>query len=295
MISSGCGDSAAGRESSEPRPLQTDARLRAEVGGAQVTAERGGPGPGCGTGLRRLRPPPLRGWPPVQGRPPLAESKLRAPRSPRRLQRGPRQMRGPGCGGPDPVRRRRGLAATRRRGPGRSRHCGDRPRAPGGPALAAAAGLRHLGRRPHPLPSPVLPAPERAECGARRAPRRSWAPRAQVFPVQCVCSEGVFLLQTDLEIWPQPGGSSVQLQPYNRMGILLSAEKGQRGKEGGAVPFPGESQGFSGWETSVLFRSRRLLISFWTVLQKPAFFLDLGSRKVTAFLPWWGGGSPKLC
>ncbi|XP_070247719.1 SNF-related serine/threonine-protein kinase isoform X2 [Myotis yumanensis] len=30
MISSGCGESAAGRESSEPRPLQTDARLRAE-------------------------------------------------------------------------------------------------------------------------------------------------------------------------------------------------------------------------------------------------------------------------
>lgn len=29
----------------------------------------------------------------------------------------------------------------------------------------------------------------------------------------------------------------VKLQPYNRMGILLSVEKEQRGKEGGAVPF----------------------------------------------------------
>lgn len=33
----------------------------------------------------------------------------------------------------------------------------------------------------------------------------------------------------------------LKLQPYNRMGILLSVEKGHRGKEGGAVPFPRDS------------------------------------------------------
>lgn len=38
MISAGCGDSAAGRELSAPRPLRTDARLLAEVG---ASAERG--------------------------------------------------------------------------------------------------------------------------------------------------------------------------------------------------------------------------------------------------------------
>lgn len=38
MISAGCGDSAAGRESSAPRPLRTDACLPAEVG---ASAERG--------------------------------------------------------------------------------------------------------------------------------------------------------------------------------------------------------------------------------------------------------------
>lgn len=172
MISSGCGESAAGRESSEPRPLQTDARPRAEVGGAQIAAERGGPGRGCGAGLRRCGAGrPCRGarrWRKVS-------CAFRAPRA--GCSAGPGRCGARAAAAPS---RCDGDAAWQRGGggaPGGSRHCSDRPRAPGGPALAAAAGLRHLGRRPHPLP-----APERAECGARRAPRPSRAPRARVFP-----------------------------------------------------------------------------------------------------------------
>lgn len=201
---------------------------------------------------------------------------MRALRSPRRPQRGPGRTRSPGCGG----RSRRGGGAAWRRGgggPDGSRHCGGRPRAPGGPALAAAARLRHLGRCPHPRAPPRAGRVRRR--GAPEVGPRSPRPGSLT---GCVFSECVSFFK---RIWgfgrSKAGGSLVKLQPYNRIGILLSVEKGHRSRGGGAVPFPRES-----WnsprppttppppaprpdrETSVLFHSHRLLIAFWTILQK---------------------------
>lgn len=158
MISAGCGDSAAGRESSAPRPLRTDARLPAEVG---ASAERGPArrrGRGCGAGLRRRR----------------AGSPGRGARRPRKVScalSAPRAGRSAGPGGRGP------RAAAARPGGG----------ARAGPVIAAAgAGTRRpcpCGRggiaAPREASASPRPAPERAECGARgpRAPAGLPAPR----------------------------------------------------------------------------------------------------------------------
>ncbi|XFG12361.1 hypothetical protein AB1E19_015985 [Capra hircus] len=144
MISAGCGDSAAGRELSAPRPLRTEARLLAEVGAsAQCTRERR---PWAGDGLASAAewPQRLPGWAAGLGRPPQAESKLRAPRSPRR---GPGRTRAPGCGGPDSARRRCGLMAWRQ--------------AAGGGGARTGAGIAAAG---HGRPE-ALPLRPRRDCG----------------------------------------------------------------------------------------------------------------------------------
>lgn len=144
MISAGCGDSAAGRELSAPRPLRTEARLLAEVGAsAQCTRERR---PWAGDRLASAAewPQRLPGWAAGLGRPPQAESKLRAPRSPRR---GPGRTRALGCGGPDSARRRCGLMAWRQ--------------AAGGGGARTGAGIAAAG---HGRPE-ALPLRPRRDCG----------------------------------------------------------------------------------------------------------------------------------
>lgn len=245
MISAGCGDSAAGRESSEPQPLRTDARLRAEV--RRGCRSLPGAGPRAGVRGRPPQPSGLRrcgaGLPsPGARRRRKVSCALRAPRSPRWLQRGPGRMRAPGgcgprapgCGGPDPVRRRR-----RRRGVGARAGAVTAAAGRGSPEALPLQPRRDCGTSG----GARIPAPRPGAGRVRRPPGREPQPGSPrpASPVQCVFSECAFLFQTDLQIWPQQGGSSVKMQPYNRMGILLSVEKGQRGKEGGAVPFPREN------------------------------------------------------
>lgn len=140
MISPGCGVPAAGRELSTPRPLQTDARLPAEVGRARRAARERGPG---------LR---------------FSSAAASAGLVGRRRRRKVSCALGPGC----PARRTRPAAPPR---PRARPACGPRAARPG-PALAVAAGLRQRGSR--------VAAPRRTRSGLRatRAPRASVSPRA---------------------------------------------------------------------------------------------------------------------
>lgn len=56
------------------------------------------------------------------------------------------------------------------------------------------------------------------------------------------------------------------------------------------MPFPRENSNRSDRETSVLFYRHRLLISFWTILQKPScLLLRLGIQESDSLLSWGGG------
>lgn len=211
-------------------------------------AGRGDRGRGCGAGLRS--PSSLRRC--GAGRSSRGARRRRkvrrAPRSPRRLQRAAR-----GDAGPE-LRRPRPRGTAWRRGGGRAgREPSLRRRAAGAPRPCPCG--RGGIAAPRKAPASSRPAPERAECGARGAPRPGLSV-GRVF-----LSEFVFVLRAN--VVPH-GGSSVKLQLYNRVGIL-SVERGQRGKEEEQSIPEGELGFFSDWETYVLSRSHLLLISFGTI------------------------------
>lgn len=145
---------------------------------------------------------------PGPGRPPRAESKLRAP------QRAAGEDAGPECGAAawravaprrEPSLRRR----RRRRGAGARRPC---PCGRGG--IAA----------PREAPASPRPAPERAECGARGAPRPGRAPGGSglgsgTSVLGCVCLRFAGESRGNVTA---AGGCTME------RGLLLSAEKGQR-------------------------------------------------------------------